>query len=152
MSKGAAAGGKAERAYAGIIKLIVPAGKAAPAPPVGPALGQKGLNLMEFCKSFNDKTKVYFDNTPIQVQITAFTDRTFTYKTKNPSVVHMLKTCSGVPKLTALPGKEWVGEISIRAIYEIALVKQEDMPHVPIKGCVSQIMATANNIGLRIVR
>eukprot|EP00284_Hemiselmis_tepida_P003065 CAMPEP_0174950516 /NCGR_PEP_ID=MMETSP1355-20121228/94275_1 /TAXON_ID=464990 /ORGANISM="Hemiselmis tepida, Strain CCMP443" /LENGTH=125 /DNA_ID=CAMNT_0016198125 /DNA_START=121 /DNA_END=494 /DNA_ORIENTATION=- len=124
MSKGKAGG---ERLYAGLIRLTVPAGKAAPAPPVGPALGQKGLNLMEFCKSFNDKTKVYKDETPIPVTITAYSDRTFEYKTKTPNVQHMLKLASGVKKFAKQPGKEVVGEISIRAIYEMALVKRDDM-------------------------
>ena len=80
----AAAAAVGEKVVSGMIRLTVPAGKAAPAPPVGPALGQKGLNLMEFCKAFNDQTKVYKDGTPIPTNITAYSDRTFTYKTKHP--------------------------------------------------------------------
>mmetsp|Transcript_7431 Transcript_7431/g.18554 ORF Transcript_7431/g.18554 Transcript_7431/m.18554 type:complete len:157 (+) Transcript_7431:265-735(+) len=156
MSKTKAAAGvvvkAGERVVSGLIRLTVPAGKAAPAPPVGPALGQKGLNLMDFCKSFNEKTKVYKDNTPIPVLITAYSDRTFTYTTKQPPVQHMLKLAAGIQKGTGQPGKEFVGEISIKKIYEIAKVKQLDMEHVGLEAVCSQICATAHNIGLRVVR
>ena len=136
----------------GLIRLTVPAGKAAPAPPVGPALGQKGLNLMEFCKAFNDETKVYKEGVPIPVQITAYSDRTFKYTTKKPPVQHMLKIATGLEKFASMPGKEVVGEISIRAIYEIAKIKKADMEQCTLEQCTSQICATAKNVGLKIVR
>lgn len=148
----AAAAAVGEKVVSGMIRLTVPAGKAAPAPPVGPALGQKGLNLMEFCKAFNDQTKVYKDGTPIPTNITAYSDRTFTYKTKHPPVQHMLKVCTGVPRFAKQPGKEVVGEISVRAIYEIAKVKQADMNGVTLEQACSMIVATSRRIGLKIVR
>lgn len=145
-----AAGG--EKTITGLIRLLIPAGKAAPSPPVGPALGQKGLNLMEFCKAFNDKTKVYKEGTPIPCNITAYSDRTFTYTTKEPPVTHMIKICTGLRKFASQPGKEIVGEISVRALYEIAKVKHADMSHVTLEQCTSQIIATAEKAGLKVVR
>jgi large subunit ribosomal protein L11 len=151
--KGAAAAGAAgARVVSGIIRLIVPAGKAAPAPPVGPALGQKGLNLMEFCKSFNDKTKDIKESTPIPVIITAYSDRTFTYITKTPPTFYFLKKAAGIEKGTSTPGKQVVGEISIKGIYEIAKIKQQDLSHVNLEQVCSQIIATAKNVGLKVVR
>lgn len=95
--KGKAAAGAVsvagEKVVTGLIRLIVPAGKAAPAPPVGPALGQKGLNLMEFCKAFNEKTKIYKESTPIPVYITAYSDRTFTYRYVAFSKISMRRSC-----------------------------------------------------------
>mmetsp|Transcript_1260 Transcript_1260/g.1684 ORF Transcript_1260/g.1684 Transcript_1260/m.1684 type:complete len:121 (+) Transcript_1260:72-434(+) len=104
MSKKAAPGGA--RTVAGLIRLVVPAGKAAPAPPVGPALGQKGLNLMEFCKSFNDKTKDFKESTPIPVVITAFSDRTFTYEMKTPQTTYLIKQATGIKYGAGRPGDE----------------------------------------------
>ena len=153
--KGAAAAAVATgavRTVSGIIRLIVPAGKAAPAPPVGPALGQKGLNLMEFCKSFNEKTKDIKESTPIPVVITAYSDRTFTYITKTPPTFYFLKKAAGVEKGTTTPGKQFVGEVSVKAIYEIAKVKQQDLSHVGLEQICSQIAATARNVGLRVIR
>ena len=148
----AAAGATGARVVSGIIRLIVPAGKAAPAPPVGPALGQKGLNLMEFCKSFNDKTKDIKESTPIPVVITAYSDRTFTYITKTPSTFYFLKKAAGIEKGTSTPGKQFVGEISLKGIYEIAKIKQQDLSHVGLEQICSQIIATAKNVGLKVVR
>ena len=142
----------AARTVSGIIRLIVPAGKAAPAPPVGPALGQKGLNLMEFCKSFNEKTKDIKESTPIPVVITAYSDRTFTYITKTPPTFYFLKKAAGIEKGTSTPGKQMVGEISVKGIYEIAKVKQQDLSHIQLEHICSQIAATARNVGLRVVR
>jgi large subunit ribosomal protein L11 len=142
----------ADRFATGIIRLIVPAGKAAPAPPVGPALGQKGLNLMEFCKAFNDQTKHYKEATPIPVLLTAYSDRSFTFITKTPTTTHMLKLAAGIDKGTRNPGKEFVGEISVKKIYEIAKVKQVDQNYVPLESVVSQVCAIAHNIGLKLVR
>jgi large subunit ribosomal protein L11 len=148
----AAAAPGAARVVTGLIRLIVPAGKAAPAPPVGPALGQKGLNLMEFCKSFNDKTKDIKESTPIPVIITAYSDRTFTYITKTPPTFYFLKKAAGIEKGAKTPGKEIVGEVSLKSIYEIAKIKQEDLAHVELEQVCSQIIATARNVGLRVVR
>lgn len=156
--KAAAKGGKAaaaavgEKVISGFIRITVPAGKAAPAPPVGPALGQKGLNLMDFCKAFNEKTKDYKENTPIPVRITAYSDRTFTFITKTPNVQHMLKLASGIQKGAGQPGKEIVGDISVKKIYEIAKVKQQDMDHIELESVCSQIIATARNMGMRVTR
>jgi len=130
----------------------VPAGKAAPAPPVGPALGQKGLNLMDFCKSFNDKTKDWIDSTPVPCVITAYSDRTFEYYIKTPPTSFFLKRAAGIEKGAATPGTQWVGEISVKCIYEIAKVKQQDLPHVQLDKVASQIVAQARNMGLKVTR
>ncbi len=152
--KGAAAVATAgaARVVTGIIRLTVPAGKAAPAPPVGPALGQKGLNLMEFCKSFNDKTKDIKELTPIPVIITAFSDRTFTYVTKTPPSFYFFKKAAGIEKGAGTPGKQTVGEISLKAIYEIAKIKQQDLSHIQLEQICSQLVSTARNVGLRVVK
>mmetsp|Transcript_38495 Transcript_38495/g.62053 ORF Transcript_38495/g.62053 Transcript_38495/m.62053 type:complete len:155 (-) Transcript_38495:256-720(-) len=154
MSKKAAPGGA--RTVAGLIRLVVPAGKAAPAPPVGPALGQKGLNLMEFCKSFNDKTKDFKESTPIPVVITAFSDRTFTYEMKTPQTTYLIKQATGIKYGAGRPGDESAegtcGEISIKKIYEIAKIKQQDLSHVGLEQMCSQIVSTCKSMGVKVVR
>mmetsp|Transcript_40938 Transcript_40938/g.34485 ORF Transcript_40938/g.34485 Transcript_40938/m.34485 type:complete len:151 (+) Transcript_40938:74-526(+) len=150
MSKKAAPGGA--RTVAGLIRLVVPAGKAAPAPPVGPALGQKGLNLMEFCKSFNDKTKDFKESTPIPVVITAFSDRTFTYEMKTPQTTYLIKQATGIKYGAGRPGDETCGEISIKKIYEIAKIKQQDLSHVGLEQMCSQIVSTCKSMGVKVVR
>mmetsp|Transcript_18267 Transcript_18267/g.43515 ORF Transcript_18267/g.43515 Transcript_18267/m.43515 type:complete len:153 (-) Transcript_18267:108-566(-) len=152
MSKKAAAGAMGPKVYVGLVRLLVPAGKAAPAPPVGPALGQRGLNLMDFCKAFNDQTKDFVEGTPIPVKMEAFSDRTFTFKIKTPQTSWFLKRAAGVAKGAATPGKETVGEVSLKHIYEIAKVKQQDMAHVSLENICSQIVEQAKNIGLKVTR
>src|SRR5208283_4380039 len=112
----------------GFIKLQVPAGKANPSPPIGPALGQRGLNIMEFCKAFNAQTQALEPGMPIPVVITAYADRTFTFVTKTPPVTYFLKKAAGITKGTTTPGKgAAVGKITMAQIHEIAEKKMVDL-------------------------
>ncbi|KAJ1482021.1 ribosomal protein L11, N-terminal domain-containing protein [Baffinella frigidus] len=140
-----------EKVVTGMIRLMVPAGKAAPAPPVGPALGQKGLNLMEFCKSFNEKTKDIKESTPIPVKITAYSDRTFEYTTTAPSTMYFLKKVAGIEKGAKAPGTEIAGRVTLKQIYEIAKIKHADIPLTDLRGACSQICSTARSMGLEVV-
>ena len=104
----------------GYIKLQVPAGKANPSPPIGPALGQRGLNIMEFCKAFNAQTQSMEVGMPIPVVITAFADRTFTFVTKTPPNTYFLKKAAGIQKGTTTPGRGTIGQVTMKQIHEIA--------------------------------
>ncbi|AVM72565.1 50S ribosomal protein L11 [Magnetospirillum gryphiswaldense] len=135
----------------GYIKLQVPAGKANPSPPIGPALGQRGLNIMEFCKSFNAATQQLEAGMPIPVVITAFSDRTFTYVTKTPPVTYFLKKAAGIQKGTTTPGKATVGQVTMAQIREIAEKKMVDLNAVDIDGAASMIVGSARSMGLKVV-
>ena len=135
----------------GYIKLQVPAGKANPSPPIGPALGQRGLNIMEFCKSFNAATQQLEAGMPIPVVITAYSDRTFTYVTKTPPVTYFLKKAAGVQKGTTTPGKATVGQVTMDQIREIAEKKMVDLNAVDIDGAASMIVGSARSMGLKVV-
>ena len=138
----------------GYIKLQIPAGSANPAPPVGPALGQKGLNIQDFCKQFNDKTAKWNKdrNITIPVNLTAYEDRTYNFVTKSPPAVWFLKQASNVSKGATEPGKETVGKVSMRAIYEIAKIKKRD-DHLKlhsIEALSASIIGTAKSMGMEI--
>ena len=135
----------------GYIKLQVPAGKANPSPPIGPALGQRGLNIMEFCKSFNAATQQLEAGMPIPVVITAYSDRTFTYVTKTPPVTYFLKKAAGIQKGTTTPGKATVGEVTMGQIREIAEKKMVDLNANDIDGAASMIVGSARSMGLKVV-
>src|ERR1700759_192285 len=112
----------------GMIKLQVPAGKANPSPPIGPALGQRGLNIMEFCKAFNAATQGLEPGMPIPVVITAYGDRSFTFITKTPPNTYFLKKAAGIAKGTTTPGKGgFVGKVTMDQIREIATTKMVDL-------------------------
>src|SRR6202158_5901979 len=110
----------------GLIKLQGPAGKATPSPPIGPALGQRGLNIMEFCKAFNAQTQNMEPGMPIPVVITAFQDRTFSFITKTPPVSYFLKKAAGLQKGSQTPGTGIVGKVTIAQVHEIAKAKMQD--------------------------
>lgn len=133
-----------------LIKLQVPAGQANPSPPVGPALGQHGLNIMEFCKMFNAKTQGQ-EGTIIPVVITAYTDRTFTFITKTPPAAVLLKKAVGIIKGSSNPNREKVGKITRAQVEEIAKVKQPDLNAVNLEGAVKIIEGTARSMGLEVV-
>jgi large subunit ribosomal protein L11 len=135
----------------GYIKLQVPAGKANPSPPIGPALGQRGLNIMEFCKAFNAKTQDIEAGTPIPVVITAFSDRSFTFVTKTPPVTHFLKKAAKMQKGSQTPGRGTVGEVTIAQLQEIAKQKMVDMNANDIDGAVEMIRGSAVSMGLKVV-
>jgi large subunit ribosomal protein L11 len=134
----------------GYIKLQVPAGKANPAPPIGPALGQHGVNIMEFCKAFNAKTAQMDPDLKVPVVITVFADRSFTFETKTPPAADLLKKAAGVSKGSGKPNKEKVGSISRDKIEEIAKLKMQDLNTTNLDAAIKTIEGTARNMGLTI--
>jgi large subunit ribosomal protein L11 len=135
----------------GYVKLQVPAGSANPAPPIGPALGQRGLNIMEFCKAFNARTAQMEKGMPIPVIITAFQDRSFTFELKQPPVSYWLKKAAGVKAGTGTPGRGFIGKISMSQIREIAKAKMVDMNCDSVDSAASMIAGSARSMGLQVV-
>jgi large subunit ribosomal protein L11 len=132
------------------IKLQIPAGQANPAPPVGPALGQHGLNIMDFCKLFNDRTKEQMGMiTP--VVITVFKDRTFTFITKTPPAAVLLKKAAGVPKGSGEPHLNKVGKVTMAQVREIAELKAPDLNSHDVEAAMQMVMGTARSMGLEVV-
>ena len=136
---------------AGYIKLEIPAGKANPSPPVGPALGQRGLNIMEFCKAFNAATQSMEVGTPTPVVITAFEDRSFTFITKTPPASYFLKKAAKVDKGSSITGKEIKGKVTWDQIREIATTKLQDMNANDVDAAMKTIAGTARSMGLEVV-
>ena len=134
----------------GYIKLQVPAGKANPAPPIGPALGQHGVNIMEFCKAFNAKTAQMDPDLKVPVVITVYADRSFTFETKTPPAADLLKKAAGIAKGSGRPNKEKVGTISRAKIEEIARLKLVDLNTTDVEAAIKTIEGTARNMGLNI--
>ena len=136
----------------GYIKLQIPAGKANPSPPVGPALGQRGLNIMSFVKEFNALTAQMEPGMPVPVVITAFGDRTFTFITKTPPNSYFLKKAAGITKGTTTPGKGAAsGRVTIAQLREIAAVKMKDMNANDVDGAVRMLAGSARSMGLTVV-
>jgi large subunit ribosomal protein L11 len=135
----------------GYIKLQVPAGKANPSPPIGPALGQRGLNIMEFCKQFNAQTQGMEPGMPIPVEITAYGDRSFTFITKTPPNSYFIKKAAGLDKGSQTPGKGSVGTITMKQIREIAEKKMPDLNAKDIEGAMAMIAGSARSMGLQVV-
>ncbi len=134
----------------GYIKLQVPAGAANPSPPIGPALGQRGLNIMEFCKAFNAQSAQIEKGTPIPVVITAFADRSFTFVMKSPPVGFFLKRAAKVSKGSTTPGKGTVGTVTAAQIREIAEQKMKDMNANDIEAAARMIEGSARSMGLAV--
>ncbi|MHC2994263.1 MAG: 50S ribosomal protein L11 [Candidatus Atribacteria bacterium] len=132
-----------------IIKLQIPAGNANPAPPVGPALGQHGLNIMEFCKAFNEKTKQDVGNI-IPVVIDVYEDRTFSFFCKKPPVAFLLKEAAGIEKGSGVPNKEKVAKLSQAKIEEIAKRKIPDLNTKNLESAVKIVEGTARSMGIEI--
>jgi large subunit ribosomal protein L11 len=135
----------------GYIKLQIPAGKANPAPPIGPALGQAGLNIMEFCKQFNAATQKTEAGTPIPVVITAYKDRSFTFIMKQPPVSYFLLKAAKIEKGTGTTGKEIVGKVTKKQIEEIAKVKMVDMNAHDVEAACRMIAGSAVSMGIQVV-
>jgi len=133
-----------------IIKLYCPAGQANPAPPVGPALGQHGLNIMQFCKSFNDKTKAQQGLT-LPVVITAYEDRSFTFIIKSPPSSVLLKKACGIAKASGVPNKEKAGQVTKKEVQEIAKIKMKDLNANDIEGAMRIVEGTARSMGIDVV-
>jgi large subunit ribosomal protein L11 len=132
-----------------IVKLQIPAGKATPAPPVGPALGQHGVNIMEFCKSYNEKTARQA-GTIVPVEITIFADRTFTFVTKTPPASVLLKKAAGLETASGEPNKKKVGKVTRQQIREIAETKMPDLNARDIEAAMRMIEGTARSMGIEV--
>jgi|TARA_B100001750_G_C15447409_1_gene566991 large subunit ribosomal protein L11 len=132
----------------GYLKLQIPAGKANPSPPVGPALGQRGINIMDFCKSFNERTKDEDSGMPIPVTITIFKDKSFTFETKTPPASYLLKKVLNAKRGSPLPGRESRGTISVADIKKIAEKKMVDLSANDIDAAVKILSGTARSMGI----
>ena len=133
-----------------LIKLQIPAGGANPSPPVGPALGQRGLNIMDFCKAFNDKTKNIEKGSPIPVVITAYKDKTFKFVTKLPPVSHYLKKAAKIDKGSSTPGRELVGKVTMKDIEKIAKEKMKDLNAIDLEQATKIICGSARSMGIEV--
>ncbi len=130
------------------IKLQVPAGEANPSPPVGPALGQHGVNIMEFCKAFNAQTQGMEKGLPIPVVITVYSDRSFTFVTKTPPASILLKKAAGVQKGSSVPNRDKVGKVTRAQLEEIAKAKEPDLTAADMDAAVRTIAGTARSMGI----
>ncbi len=133
-----------------VIKLQIPAGKANPAPPVGTALGPQGLNIMDFCNQFNERTRQLGD-TIIPVEITVFEDRSFTFITKQPPAAVLLRQAAGIPKGASIVGKEKVGKVSRKKLRELAEQKLPDLNANDVDAAMKILAGTASSMGIEIV-
>ncbi|WP_019016586.1 50S ribosomal protein L11 [Elioraea tepidiphila] len=136
----------------GYIKLQIPAGKANPSPPVGPALGQRGLNIMQFCKEFNAATQSIEPGTPTPVVITAYADRTFSFVTKTPPNTHFLLRAAKLEKGSTAPGKgAKIGRVTQSQLREIARIKMKDMNAYDEEAAMRMLAGSARSMGLEVV-
>ena len=135
---------------AGYVKLQVPAGQANPSPPIGPALGQAGLNIMEFCKAFNAQTQNLEAGMPIPVVITAYQDRTFNFVTKTPPASFLLKKAAKIKKGTGITGKEIIGKVTMAQVREIAELKMVDLNAYDIDQAAKMICGSARSMGIEV--
>lgn len=133
----------------GMVKLQIPAGNATPAPPVGPALGQYGVNIMEFCRAFNEKTRGE-TGMIIPVVITIYGDRTISFITKTPPAAILLKKAAGIAKASGEPNRSKIGKVTKAQVREIAQLKMPDLNAVDIEGAMSMIEGTARSMGLEV--
>ena len=143
---------------AGKMKLQIPAGKANPSPPVGPALGQRGINIMEFCKAFNAKTADMEEGAPCPTEITYFQDKSFTMNIKTPPASYFLKKAAGLkpvgkrnrPKGSALPGREPAGSVTVAQVREIAEAKMKDLSANDVEAAMQIVLGSARSIGIEV--
>ena len=135
----------------GYIKLNIPAGGANPSPPVGPALGQRGVNIMEFCKAFNAATDSLEKNMPVPVVITVFQDKSFSFVTKTAPVTFFLKKAAGVESASTEPGRSIAGKVTMAQVREIADAKMGDMNAVDLEGATQMVIGSARSMGLEVI-
>ena len=135
----------------GYIKLNIPAGAANPSPPVGPALGQRGINIMEFCKAFNAETESLEKNMPIPVIITVYVDKSFSFVTKTPPVSYFLKKAAGKEKASSEPGRDVIGSVNSKQVREIAENKMKDLNAANIEGAIKMVEGSARSMGIEIL-
>ncbi len=136
---------------AGYVRLQVPAGQANPSPPIGPALGQAGLNIMEFCKAFNAETQNLEPGMPIPVVITAYQDRTFSFVSKTPPASYLLKKAAGLEKAAETPGKEAVGQVTMAQVRAIAERKMVDLNANDLGAACKMIAGSARSMGIEVI-
>ena len=134
----------------GYINLQVPAGNASPSPPIGPALGQRGVNIMEFCKAFNAATQEFDKDTPIPTKITVYADRSFTFVTKTPPASFFLKKAAKLNKAANNPGREVAGSVTVDELREIAEAKMKDLNAADMDAAISMLAGTARSMGLEV--
>ena len=134
----------------GYIKLQIPAGKANPSPPVGPALGQRGVNIMEFCKAFNAETQSMEAGMPIPVVITVYSDRSFTFVTKTPPASYLLKKAAGVKSGSGRPNTSKVGQVTRKQIEEIYELKKADLTAADMEVGIKTIAGSARSMGIKV--
>ncbi len=134
----------------GYVKLQVAAGSATPSPPIGPALGQRGLNIMEFCKAFNAATQEMEKGSPIPVVITAYADKSFTFEMKQPPVTYFIKKAVNLKSGSKLPGKESAGTITVAQLRDIAEKKMKDLNADNVDAAVSMIAGSARSMGIQV--
>ena len=132
------------------VRLQVKAGEANPAPPIGPALGQQGVNIMEFCKAFNARTQSVEKGMPMPVVITVHTDRSFTFIIKTPPASYLIMKAAGISKGSSIPNKNKVGKITRKHLAEIATVKMPDLTAGDLAGAMRTIAGTARNMGIEV--
>ncbi len=135
----------------GYIKLQVKAGSATPSPPIGPALGQRGVNIMGFCKEFNARTENVEKGTPLPTIITVYQDKSFTFITKTPPATHFIKQALGLKSGSQKPGRDFVGQITRQQLRDIAEKKMKDLSAIDIEAAAKIIEGSARSMGLRIV-
>ena len=134
----------------GFVKLHIPAGKATPAPPVGPALGQQGVNIMDFCKAFNAQTAKVGEGMIIPVVVTVYQDRSYTFITKTPPASILLKKAAGLAKGSGVPNKEKVGKVTMAQVEEIARTKLPDLNSDDLQAAVRSVLGTARSMGIEV--
>jgi large subunit ribosomal protein L11 len=139
----------AKKEVKALVKLQIPAGKANPAPPVGPALGPHGVNIMEFCKAFNAQTQGLVDTT-VPVVLTIYADRSFTFITKTPPASELVKKAAGVVKGSGVPNKELVGSITAEQVKAIAQTKMPDLNTTSVESAMSMVRGTARSMGVEV--
>jgi large subunit ribosomal protein L11 len=136
---------------AGQLKLQVPAGSATPSPPIGPALGQRGINIMEFCKAFNAQTQEMEKGSPIPVVITYYQDKSFTFAMKTPPVTYLLKKAANLKSGSKEPGKVRAGSVSRDKLREIATAKMKDLNADDVEAAIRMVEGSARSMGLEVV-
>jgi large subunit ribosomal protein L11 len=136
---------------AGFLKLQVPAASATPSPPIGPALGQRGINIMEFCKSFNAQSQEFEKGSPVPVVITYYQDKSFTFVMKTPPVSFFLKKAAGLQKGSQTPGRGSAGRVSRTQVREIAEKKIKDLNAVDVEAAMRMVEGSARSMGLEVV-
>ena len=134
----------------GYIRLQVPAGQANPSPPIGPALGQAGLNIMEFCKAFNAYTQKEEPGVPIPTVITVYADHSFRFETKTPPASYFIKKAAGLPKASTEPGREIVGLVTMSQLREIAAIKMIDLNANDVEAACRMLAGSARSMGIQV--